>query len=64
MADIRSLDAARKQARKEKAKATTLCRHGHHRWEVDTRLQFDVKAGKLVTRYQCARCGKYKNKAE
>jgi hypothetical protein len=64
MADIRSLDAARKQARKKKAKATTLCRHGHHRWEVDTRTQFDVKAGKLVTRYRCARCGETKNKAE
>lgn len=63
MADIRSLDAARKQARKKRAKATTLCRHGHHRWEVDNQPQFDVKAGKLVTRYRCSRCGEVQIKA-
>jgi len=42
---------------KEKAKGVTLCRHGHHRWAIDQRKQFDVKSGKLVTIRRCERCG-------
>ena len=48
---------------KEKHKGKTLCRHGHHKWVVDKEKQFDVKRGKLVTVYRCARCGKQKVKA-
>ena len=29
-------------------KGNTLCRNGHHKWQVWQRKQFDVKAGKLV----------------
>jgi hypothetical protein len=48
----------------EKYKGRTLCRHGHHKWVVDKTRQFDVKQGRLVTRYRCARCGKQRVRAE
>ncbi len=48
---------------KDKHKGKTLCRHGHHKWQVDKERQFDVKQGKLVTRYRCVRCGTEKIKA-
>jgi hypothetical protein len=41
----------------EKHKGNTLCRQGHHKWVVDQAQVFDVKQGKLVTRYRCSRCG-------
>ncbi|MEM9255424.1 MAG: hypothetical protein AAGA91_08250 [Pseudomonadota bacterium] len=47
----------------DRHKGTTLCRHGHHKWQVDKKKQFDVKLGRLVTVYRCARCGKIKVKA-
>ncbi len=55
MADILQF---RRPSPADKGKGNTLCRHGHHKWEVDKAKQFDVKAGKLVTVYRCARCGK------
>jgi len=60
MADILPF---RKPTALEKHKGKSLCRHGHHKWQVDKAQQFDVKQGKLVTRYHCARCGKEKIKA-
>ena len=48
----------RKPSPKEKHKGKTLCRHGHHKWQVDKARQFDVREGKLVTVYRCARCNK------
>lgn len=57
MSDVRSLDAARKRRRKQKASGKTLCRSGRHKWAVDPQPQFDVKQGRLVTRYKCERCG-------
>lgn len=48
---------------KEKHKGKTLCREGFHKWKVVTEQKFDVKQGKLVTLYECARCGKRKVKA-
>jgi|TARA_B110000483_G_scaffold192509_1_gene228897 hypothetical protein len=50
----------RKPSLKEKHKGNTLCRHGHHKWEVVKTKQFDVKQGKLVTIYRCVRCRKQK----
>lgn len=41
----------------------TLCRSGFHQWVVDKERVFDVKAGKLVTRRRCARCGAVKVEA-
>jgi hypothetical protein len=54
----------RKPSLKERHKGKTLCRHGHHKWQVDKERQFDVKQGKLVTVYRCARCGKEKVQAQ
>ena len=45
----------------QKHKGKTLCRHGYHKWKVITENKFDVKQGKLVTVYECERCGKTKN---
>lgn len=47
----------------EKLKGNTLCKRGFHRWEVIKDQNFDVKLGKLVTVYKCARCGITKNEA-
>lgn len=44
----------------EMAKGKTLCRSGFHKWEIVQKKQFDVKLGKLVTLYKCARCGETK----
>jgi hypothetical protein len=41
----------------EKHAGKTLCRSGFHKWEADPGSQFDVKQGKLVTVFRCARCG-------
>ncbi|UTA49158.1 hypothetical protein L1F30_06325 [Simiduia sp. 21SJ11W-1] len=48
---------------KDKFKGKTLCREGFHKWVVVTANQFDVKQGRLVTVYKCARCGERKVKA-
>lgn len=39
-----------------------LCQSGFHKWEV-VGTPFDVKLGKLVTRYRCSRCGAVKTEA-
>jgi hypothetical protein len=48
--------AFRKRKPGERARGVTLCREGFHKWQIWQRKQFDVKAGKLVTVYRCARC--------
>ncbi len=53
----------KKKSAAEKHKGKTLCRSGFHKWQVETKNQFDVKQGKLVTLYKCARCGEQKVKA-
>lgn len=40
----------------EKHKGKSLCKSGFHKWLVVKEKQFDVKQGKLVTVYRCARC--------
>lgn len=42
---------------KQKHKGKTLCKSGFHKWEVVKGNPFDVKSGKLVSRYRCSRCG-------
>ncbi len=51
------------EARQKKAKAATLCRNGHHDWQVLKDQKFDSQKGKLVTVFQCAHCKKQKVKA-
>ncbi|PIE42965.1 MAG: hypothetical protein CSA50_07535 [Gammaproteobacteria bacterium] len=59
MADI---IAFKRPTLKEKHKGKSLCKHGHHSWQLVQEKQFDVKQGKLVTLYQCKRCGAKKMK--
>ncbi|MDH5386911.1 MAG: hypothetical protein OEY06_00515 [Gammaproteobacteria bacterium] len=40
----------------EKHKGKFLCQSGHHKWQIDQERKFDVKQGRLVTLYRCARC--------
>lgn len=53
----------RKPSTRDRHRGKTLCRHGHHKWQVDKEKQFDVKQGRLVTVYRCSRCGKTRVKA-
>ncbi|MEM8498232.1 MAG: hypothetical protein AAF542_09425 [Pseudomonadota bacterium] len=63
MADIISFDKKRRVAQAKKAKDNTLCANGHHKWRIIDKQVFDSKKGRLVTRYECNRCGKLKVKA-
>ena len=45
---------------KQKHRGKTLCRNGFHKWEIVHEKKFDVKQGKLVSVYRCARCNKEK----
>ncbi len=47
----------------EKHKGKTLCRNGHHKWELESDSVFDSKKGRLVSRYRCVRCGKIRIEA-
>lgn len=47
----------------EKHKGKTLCKSGFHKWVVVKDKQFDVKQGRLVTLYKCARCDEKKVEA-
>ena len=60
MADILPFKPRPKVA---KQKGRALCKHGHHKWKVLTAQQFDVKQGRLVTAFECDRCGKRKVEA-
>lgn len=53
--------AFKKKTAAERHKGKTLCRSGFHKWKILTEKKFDVKQGKLITVYQCTRCGKQKN---
>lgn len=53
----------KKRKPSDKAKGTTLCRSGFHKWKADKTTSFDVREGKLVTRYVCERCGKIRTEA-
>ena len=48
----------RKPKVSERHRGNTLCRNGHHKWQIDKQSVFDVKLGRLVNRYRCSRCGK------
>jgi len=48
----------------QKHRGKGLCRSGFHSWKVVQEKQFDVKQGRLVTLYRCARCGTEKSEAK
>jgi hypothetical protein len=54
MADILPFE----KVNSSEVKKLGLCGHGHHQWKVRKNTQFDTKRGKLVSRFQCERCGK------
>lgn len=64
MAEVVSLVKFKKQKRAEQGKKATLCGGGHHSWVIDKENVFDVKEGKLVTRWLCKRCGTSKVQAK
>lgn len=47
----------------DKHKGKSLCKSGFHKWVILKDKQFDVKQGKLVTVYKCARCAEQKVEA-
>lgn len=47
---------------KKPVKKLGMCQYGHHKWVVDKNKKFDVREGKLITRYKCSRCGAEKVK--
>ncbi len=54
----------KKPSSKERARRRTLCDSGFHKWAVDTKKQFDVKQGRLITIRRCTRCGATKVTAD
>lgn len=40
-----------------KHQGKTLCKRGFHQWQSVPGTPFDVKSGRLVTRFVCSRCG-------
>ena len=65
MAKILEFKPVKKTPKMSLVKKTgnSLCREGHHKWEVVKETQFEVKQGKLVTLYRCKRCGISKTKS-
>jgi hypothetical protein len=63
MPSVTNVIPFRKVSLKARHKGNTLCRNGHHKWEIEKSRQFDVKQGKLVTLYRCSRCDKTRVKA-
>jgi hypothetical protein len=45
-----------------KQKGSTLCKEGHHRWQIVQEKKFETHSGKLMTVYRCSRCNKTKSK--
>lgn len=62
--NVVSINAFKKKTLKDKYKGKSLCKHGHHKWEIVNERKFDVKQGKLVTLYRCARCKLEKTKLQ
>ena len=67
MVDIIDFTASKQKQRKQQRKSTQSaarkklrCQNGHHKWQLKTSQQFDVKQGRLVTVYECAYCKKIK----
>lgn len=60
MADILDFKAPKPK----RAVNKTLCRNGHHKWQVVKTDPFAVRRGELITRYRCERCGKERTQAQ
>jgi hypothetical protein len=53
----------RRPGAKQRHRGNMLCRRGFHNWKTLTTNRFDVKQGRLVTVYECIRCGLRRNEA-
>jgi len=53
----------KKSSVSEKFKGRSLCREGFHKWVADKQTRFDVKEGKLISRYVCSRCSAVKTES-
>ena len=53
----------KKPSLKNKHKGRTLCKSGFHKWEI-IETPFDVKKGKMLTRYRCSRCNEIKTESK
>lgn len=49
--------AFKRRKASEKHAKKILCKSNFHKWQVVQENQFDVKQGRLLTRYVCSRCG-------
>jgi hypothetical protein len=47
----------------QRHRGNTLCKRGYHQWQAVPGTPFDVKTGKLVTCFRCARCGAERSQA-
>ena len=50
----------KKPTPQDKNRGKTLCLNNFHKWLIVSERKFDVRQGRLVTLYRCARCGKEK----
>ena len=60
VANVTSLRARASKRRKSQAQGKTLCARGFHKWQPINDNPFDVRRGRLITGYRCARCGAHK----
>lgn len=56
MGEVIKLNTVKRARLQEKARVTTLCGSGFHKWKVVIESRFDVRQGKLVTTERCERC--------
>ncbi len=55
--------AFKKQKVSQRHRGKSLCKSGFHKWVIAKNRHFDVKQGKLLTLFECERCGKARTKA-
>lgn len=63
LSDMNNILPFKKPRPSEKHKGKTLCKSGFHQWEIVKGNPFDTKQGKMVTRYECRRCGATRTEA-
>lgn len=63
MADILPFRRPKPAKPMDRAAGRELCKSGFHKWEVLKERTFDVKLGRLVTAWRCARCGATRTEA-
>lgn len=62
MTNVIHLGARRRERRKAKAEALTLCRSGFHQWQPVKDQPFQMHDGKLLIAERCARCNQQRTR--